>query len=126
VSVYTVVATMQSGDNDPVEMRWYRGADPLAAMVAVGQVLNQDEDNADLPIPVTLLGVRVDVQTLNDPAPCERCGWQYDEARLAEHRAGRMTLDPNPTHLCEPGNHAHSDCDPGNCEVAHAEEVTGL
>lgn len=28
--------------------------------------------------------------------------------------------------VCTPGHHVWRDCDPGNCAVAHAEEVTGF
>lgn len=36
------------------------------------------------------------------PDPCPRCGWQYDDERLAAAARGEMRLDPFPTHLCQP------------------------
>lgn len=36
------------------------------------------------------------------PKPCSRCGWQYSEELLELCRQGKMTLDPHPTHRCEP------------------------
>lgn len=37
------------------------------------------------------------------PAPCPRCGWQYDAATLAAAARGEVQLDPLPTHACSPG-----------------------
>ncbi len=59
MDTYTVIATVQSDGSEPVEMKWYSGHDPLAALVGVGQVINHHTDPGDHPFPVRLISVQV-------------------------------------------------------------------
>jgi len=36
------------------------------------------------------------------PTPCPHCGWQYPPETLLAAVRGEVTLDPQPTHLCQP------------------------
>ena len=63
MDTYTVVATIQSPDNDPVEVKWYSGNDPLKALVAVGQCIEHHVDKNPAPVRVRLLNVTLTVVT---------------------------------------------------------------
>lgn len=62
---YTVMTTIQSGDNPPVEVQWYKGNDGMLALSAMAQATahNANDEESTLPesIRYRTLNVRVDI-----------------------------------------------------------------
>jgi hypothetical protein len=58
---YTVVATIQSRDNDPVEVRYATRTNEIGAATCVASLLNQfSTEDEESPFKVRLLSIRVD------------------------------------------------------------------
>lgn len=81
---FTVITTIQSPGNEPVEMKQYSGTDRLQAVLALGSALALDYSNT--PFPVFTLSARIDV----DHNWCDSCSDSHEgycDARVQEHIA---------------------------------------
>lgn len=113
-TIYTVVTTIQSGDNPPVNIVYYRGTDGMQALSAVGSAATTYDDHSQWG--VRTLSVRLQMEQVEaEPkvADCANADCGHGECSYLQTEPGMTMCDThrNGEGRCQPQEVDEARCD---------------